>query len=78
MNKSDGTLRSCVDYRKMNEITVKNRYYLSKIDDLFDWLNGAKVFFAARFSFGLPSTESYGGECFVNYILDEVRLRTNG
>jgi hypothetical protein len=33
-----------VDYRKLNEVTIKNNYPLPKIEDLFDQLNGAKVF----------------------------------
>jgi hypothetical protein len=42
--KKDGTLRMCVDYRSLNEVTVKNKYPLPRIDDLFDQLNGACVF----------------------------------
>jgi hypothetical protein len=42
--KKDGTQRSCVDYRAMNEVTVKNKYSLPRIDDLFDQLRGACVF----------------------------------
>ena len=32
----DGTLRLCVDYRQLNKMTVKNKYPLPRIDDLFD------------------------------------------
>jgi hypothetical protein len=42
--KKDGTQRLCVDYRALNEVTVKNKYPLSRIDDLFDQLRGASVF----------------------------------
>jgi len=42
--KKDGTLRMCVDYRQLNKVTVKNRYPLPRIDDLFDSLQGASVF----------------------------------
>jgi hypothetical protein len=42
--KKDGTQRLCVDYRALNEVTVKNKYPLSRIDDLFDQLCGACVF----------------------------------
>ncbi len=44
VHKKDGTLRMCVDYRALNKATVKNRYPLLRIDDLFDRLLGAKVF----------------------------------
>jgi hypothetical protein len=36
--KKDGTERLCVDYRALNEVTVKNMYPLPRIDDLFDQL----------------------------------------
>jgi hypothetical protein len=42
--KKDGTQRLCVDYRALNEVTVKNKYPLPMIDDLFDQLYGACVF----------------------------------
>jgi hypothetical protein len=42
--KKDGTQRLCMDYRALNEITVKNMYPLPRIDDLFDQLCGACVF----------------------------------
>lgn len=42
--KKDGTLRMVVDYRPLNKLTVKNRYPLPRIDDLFDQLHGAKYF----------------------------------
>jgi hypothetical protein len=42
--KKDGTQRLCVDYCALNEVTVKNKYLLPRIDDLFDQLCGACVF----------------------------------
>jgi hypothetical protein len=42
--KKDGTQRLCMDYRALNEVTVKNKYPLPRIDDLFDQLCGACVF----------------------------------
>jgi hypothetical protein len=42
--KKDGTQRLCVDYRALNEVTIKNKYPLPRIDDLFDQLHGACVF----------------------------------
>jgi hypothetical protein len=42
--KKDGTQRLCMDYHALNEVTVKNKYPLSRIDDLFDQLQGACAF----------------------------------
>ncbi|WVZ50518.1 LOW QUALITY PROTEIN: hypothetical protein U9M48_001764 [Paspalum notatum var. saurae] len=42
--KKDGSLRMCVDYRGLNAVTVKNKYPLPRIEDLFDQLKGACVF----------------------------------
>ena len=42
--KKDKTLRLCIDYRKLNRVTIKNRYPLPRIDDLFDQLRGARVY----------------------------------
>jgi hypothetical protein len=42
--KKDGTQRICVDYHSLNEVTIKNKYPLPRIDDLFDQLKGACVF----------------------------------
>jgi hypothetical protein len=39
-----GTMRLCIDFRQLNKVTVKNKYPLPRIDDLFDQLKGAKVF----------------------------------
>jgi len=44
VKKKDGTLRLCIDYQELNKITVKNRYPLPRIDDLFDQLRGAGTF----------------------------------
>ena len=44
VDKKDGKLRLCVDYRMLNKVTVKNSYPLPRIDDLFDRLAGAKYF----------------------------------
>jgi hypothetical protein len=42
--KRDGTQRMCMDYRSLSEVTIKNKYPLPRIDDLFDQLKGACVF----------------------------------
>ena len=44
VRKKDGSLRLCIDYRMLNQVTVRNRYPLPRIDDLFDQLGGASVF----------------------------------
>jgi len=44
VKKKDRTLGLCVDYRPLNELTIKNKYPLPRIDLLFDQLAGAKVF----------------------------------
>ena len=44
VKKKDGTLQMCIDYRKINKVTVKNKYPLPRIEDLFDQLKGASVF----------------------------------
>ncbi|XP_074288821.1 uncharacterized protein LOC141613975 [Silene latifolia] len=41
VKKKDGSLRLCVDYRELNNVTIKNQYPLPRIDDLFDQLSGA-------------------------------------
>jgi hypothetical protein len=44
VKKKDGSLRLCIDYRDLNCATLKNRYPIPQIDDLFDHMKGAAVF----------------------------------
>ncbi|KAA3470742.1 DNA/RNA polymerases superfamily protein [Gossypium australe] len=51
VKKKDGTMRMCIDYRQLNKVTIKNKYSLPKIDDLFDQLKGATMFSKIDLSF---------------------------
>ena len=44
VKKKDGTLQMCIDYRQINKVTVKNKYPLLRVRDLFYQLKGAGVF----------------------------------
>ena len=44
LRKKYGTLRLCIDFRQLNKVTVKNKYHLPRIDDLFDQLKDATIF----------------------------------
>ena len=44
VKKKDGSLRLCIDYRELNKLTIKNKYPLPRIEDLFDQLKGARYF----------------------------------
>ncbi|GJY97632.1 putative reverse transcriptase domain-containing protein [Tanacetum coccineum] len=52
MKKKDGSFRMCIDHRELNKLTVKNRYPLPRIDDLFDQLRGACPFLKIDFRSG--------------------------
>jgi hypothetical protein len=44
VEKKDGTQWMCIDYRSLNEVTIKNKYPLPRIEDMFDQMKGASVF----------------------------------
>ena len=44
LKKKDESMRLCIDYRELNNVTIKNKYPFPRIDDMFDQLNGASMF----------------------------------
>ncbi|GKE72343.1 putative reverse transcriptase domain-containing protein, partial [Tanacetum coccineum] len=52
IKKKDGSFRMCIDYRKLNKLIVKNRYPLSRIDNLFDQLQGSKGYSKIELRYG--------------------------
>ncbi|PPS01090.1 hypothetical protein GOBAR_AA19574 [Gossypium barbadense] len=52
VKKKDGSMGLCIDYRQLNKVTIKNKYPLPRIDDLFDQLKGATVFSKIDLRFG--------------------------
>jgi hypothetical protein len=44
VKKNDGSMRMCIDYNELNRVTIKNKYPLQRIADLFDQLKGASIF----------------------------------
>jgi hypothetical protein len=44
VDKKDGSIRMCIDYRPLNDVIIKNKYPLPRIGDLFDQMKGAKIF----------------------------------
>ena len=43
VRKRDGTLRLCIDYMQLNKVTIKNKYPLPHINDMFDQVGGSKI-----------------------------------
>jgi hypothetical protein len=44
VKKKDGSMRLCIDYKELNKVTIRNKYPLPRLDDLFDQLQGSQVF----------------------------------
>ncbi|GKG05259.1 putative reverse transcriptase domain-containing protein, partial [Tanacetum coccineum] len=51
VTKKDGSFRMCIDYKELNKLTIKNRYPLPRIDDLFDQLQGSQYFYKIELRF---------------------------
>ena len=58
VKKKDGSQRMCVDYRSLNDVTIKYKYHLHRIEDLFHQMRGARVFV----------TPGFKGQCRVHLI----------
>ena len=56
VKKKFGSLRMYIDYSHLNNITIKNKYHLTRIDDLFDKLQGDSYFFQDWFKVGISPT----------------------
>jgi hypothetical protein len=60
VKKKDGTLQLCIDYRQLNKVTIKNKYPLPRINDLFDQLGGAAIFSKIDLRFGYHHVQIKG------------------
>jgi len=58
VKKKDGTLRLCIDYRQLNKMSVKNKYPLPRIDDLFDLVRGGNHILEDRFTIWISSSSN--------------------
>lgn len=72
VRKKDGTLRLCINYHQLNKLTIKNKYPFPCIDDLFDQVQGAKLFSKNWFKVRLSSNKDKRGRHLKNCILNPI------
>ena len=58
IKKKDGTFRMCIDYKQLNKIIFKNKYPLPRINDMFDDIDGAKIFSKIDLTSGYHKVQS--------------------
>ena len=56
VKKNDGTMSLCINYQQLNKVTIKNKYTLPRINNLFDQFQGASIFSKIKIS----SIEDHG------------------
>ena len=84
VKKKDGSLKMCIDYRQLNKVTIKNKYPIPGIDDLFDQLQGASYFYKIDIRLGyhklrtigedIPKTEFQPRYCHYEFLVISIGL----